>query len=70
MASFINDFEFIINTGVKYIFRGYVYDDILTKINVLDINFLPISEAEQQSYTLTQEEARIIYGGIMSKENV
>jgi hypothetical protein len=67
MASYINDYKFTVNTGVQYIFKGYVYDDVLTKIVVLDINHLPVSEDDQNSYVLTPEESKIIYKGIMSK---
>lgn len=70
MASFIKDFPFIVNTGTQYIFRGYVYNDVLSKIVVLDMNYTPVSKEVQTSYTLTPDESKAIYNGIMSKDNV
>lgn len=66
MASRINDFIFTVNTGTQYIFRGYIYDGILTKINILNMDYLPISEEEQNSYTLTSEESKAIYDGLIN----
>ena len=67
MASFINEFQYTINTGTTYIFRGYIYNDSLSKIQVLNTEYLPISDEEQNSYILSPDEANDIYNGIMKR---
>ena len=65
MASFIRDFKYTINNGTTYIFRGSIYNDSLTKIQVLNTECFPVSDEEQNSYALSPEEAKDIYEGIM-----